>query len=662
MPIIPLPIRSNPLPDAAAPVLDRERRPTVDTQAQQQAVAALVSGGKMPELPMSLADPYSAMGAVGRAVSQAGDIMGALAIKRQEAVTDRQVSDADGAMQTVFQEFDTWRQTHPEIPPEKWGGELDQHIATAREKILGREGLTPGAKQEIASRFNRWSGLARSGVQATADKTIFQQAKDANLGDMENAIQSQNAEAFIAAQHKGLERGWLDAQRAEHEWNRFREVGKRKEREARAAAYDSAENRVTAIAAGSGQAEAVKIIESGVFDDLDESARERLRGVARQVGNQRSAEAIDIMATGMASGEINSEAKIVAFAEGNPHVPLLVREQMIEELKRRDLRAEAEDRRVNGVANSVELYQEINDLVLTGDDLKDKGTFYAMLSKIKRQVDESKDGTLSKMLHQKFWGTAPELKPREVVMKNFRDELASFYHPETGNLPWLKKEWQEVEERNDRGKPVKKWREVRVEDANRKRQALDAQTRVLTELERKAKLNPEKFQDIDAYKEEFLKLLPEGMAGGVLQRMRERISQPGGAVGKVTSYGYANDSTPDSNSAAGIGAWAPEAEQAKIKRGEPSEYRLREGDIAVSPDVERAFRIAGVKPGGEVMVTLANGETRRVRWMDRTAQDEDVAAGRIKGVSKPLRGRFDFYSPGSKHRLDGVQVVGWKPI
>jgi hypothetical protein len=131
------------------------------------------------------------------------------------------------------------------------------------------------------------------------------------------------------------------------------------------------------------------------------------------------------------------------------------------------------------------------------------------------------------------------------------------------------------------------------------------------------------------------------------------------AVGKVTSYGYANDSTPDSNSRAGIGAFVPEDEQAKIKRGEPSDYRLRPGDLAVSPDIAKAFRSAGVKPMSDVMVQLANGEVRRVRWADQTAQDEQIARGEVKGVTQPLRERFDFYSPSGPHRYDGMQVVKW---
>lgn len=114
---------------------------------------------------------------------------------------------------------------------------------------------------------------------------------------------------------------------------------------------------------------------------------------------------------------------------------------------------------------------------------------------------------------------------------------------------------------------------------------------------------------------------------------------------RVTSYGYRNDPTPDSNSAAGIGAFVPEAEQAKIKAGQPSPYRLQPGDIAVSPDIEARMRRAGVKPGDRVMFQRADGTSEAGRWMDRT--------------SPSLSGRVDFYSPGGVRADDGAAITGF---
>lgn len=120
---------------------------------------------------------------------------------------------------------------------------------------------------------------------------------------------------------------------------------------------------------------------------------------------------------------------------------------------------------------------------------------------------------------------------------------------------------------------------------------------------------------------------------------------------RITSYGYSGDTTPDSNSTAGIGAWVSDDEQKRIKRGEMTENRLREGDLAVSRDVERQFKAAGINPGDTVTITLDDGTTQTGRWMDRTAESYN---------GKTLTGRFDVYSPKGPSPLNGKRVTGWK--
>lgn len=134
--------------------------------------------------------------------------------------------------------------------------------------------------------------------------------------------------------------------------------------------------------------------------------------------------------------------------------------------------------------------------------------------------------------------------------------------------------------------------------------------------------------------------------------------EPTGINLKATSYGYTGDPTPDSNSSAGIGAWVPDTEAAKIKNGEDSPFKLKPNDIALSPDVEKTVRANGIQPGDTLAVTMGNGDIVQGRWMDRTAQDSDVSSGKIKGVTKPLRGRVDFYTPGGVNPYDGMGIKG----
>ena len=118
--------------------------------------------------------------------------------------------------------------------------------------------------------------------------------------------------------------------------------------------------------------------------------------------------------------------------------------------------------------------------------------------------------------------------------------------------------------------------------------------------------------------------------------------------GSVTSFGYKNDRYRDSKTAAGLGAFT----------NDNPDTRLKAGDLAVSPDVEVQLRDAGIKPLDSLKVKLADGSEHAVRWADRTMQDDQAT----EEFGRPLRGRFDFFSPGGKHPKDGLKVIGFSKL
>lgn len=119
----------------------------------------------------------------------------------------------------------------------------------------------------------------------------------------------------------------------------------------------------------------------------------------------------------------------------------------------------------------------------------------------------------------------------------------------------------------------------------------------------------------------------------------EQVFTPRKAVGFVTRYGYPTDSTPDSLTRAGLGAW---------------DNHLDSDSLAVSRDVEASFRASGIKPLAFVELTLVDGTRIRRRWADRTAA---FYGGRR------LVGRFDIYCPGDENKqLDGKSVISFSPV
>ena len=113
------------------------------------------------------------------------------------------------------------------------------------------------------------------------------------------------------------------------------------------------------------------------------------------------------------------------------------------------------------------------------------------------------------------------------------------------------------------------------------------------------------------------------------------------AEGKVTYYNFPGDKYSDSNSRNLIGAW---------------NNKLDKDSLAISPDIERKFKAAGIGKGDAVELTLADGSTVIRNWDDRTMQDEQAT----RKFGKPLTGRFDFHSPGGKQKNDGMAVVSFR--
>ena len=108
-------------------------------------------------------------------------------------------------------------------------------------------------------------------------------------------------------------------------------------------------------------------------------------------------------------------------------------------------------------------------------------------------------------------------------------------------------------------------------------------------------------------------------------------------AGRITAYGYPEDSTPDSASAAGIGAWDNQLVDC---------YSL-----AVSRDVEAAFHAAGIRPLDAVEIYLKTGDVLTLCWADRTAESYD---------GKPLTGRYDIYCSKRPSVLVDSVVTGFR--
>lgn len=194
MPIIPILQQQRPTTDAAAPVLDRERRPTLDTGEVQAGLRRVNEAGKMPLMdPQAMAAPFEALGSVGRAVQQAGNVIGALAIKRQEMEALHQSAEFEKRLALEVSDFEQWKRTKLNSPGE-WEPNWQQRLGKLRQEVAQDTKLNRLARDQIALRLTRWEGTSMADVSLQATKHTFDLAKSSLIAAADGAKAAGNFE------------------------------------------------------------------------------------------------------------------------------------------------------------------------------------------------------------------------------------------------------------------------------------------------------------------------------------------------------------------------------------------------------------------------------------------------------------------------------------
>lgn len=177
MPIIPRPQAPGPLANVPAPVLDRERRPNVDLSGVISATGKLGQASQMPLDNTDYGQQWEALGAVGKAVMQAGGVMQALAVKEQQAKDDTALNELTLEHEARAGEYAAWRAENPNAV-DQFSAEAEKLTKGMQEAWAKRQGLSPQAREKI-DLMNR-SFTQRMGINARtgAAQVRFGQAAD----------------------------------------------------------------------------------------------------------------------------------------------------------------------------------------------------------------------------------------------------------------------------------------------------------------------------------------------------------------------------------------------------------------------------------------------------------------------------------------------------
>lgn len=538
MPIIPL-VKTGPLPDVPAPVLDRQQRPTVDNRGLMAANQQLADAQKMPALPNSLAAPFEALGAVGQAIQKTGSVFEALATKVQEARTDSQVAEADGQMELARAAHEKWK-LETNADPATWGDDMAKRLGTLKEQFGAREDLTQAARQQIGLRLTRYEGQTAAAVMAGAAKETFSRARSAFMGTLDNADETQDKPKFEETLKIAESKGYLYPHEVEALKQRFTATGEKKKRQAEADAFDTAQNSAVALASKAGESAALEALDGGTLGNFAPVDAERIRSTIKQVGNARSAESMDALANGIAGGAITSAARIEQLAKDDPHLPPKVIEEAKRYLASRDAFAEKQDRETNGVRNAVEMRRAVMEYDPKNDP--DRTQYFELVKTIGSRVEQSMAGELTGELYKKYGMNPPKVQVRPEIQQNVSKTLDTLFDPVNGAIPW---KHPRILMTFDGDKRKIHKLETMIDEAAKAR-AMDAQTKVEMQINDWFRANPDKANDLPAVKKKLNELIPEGTRAGALDVLQKKL-QPAalpnlnGAAGDLRGFVPASD-------------------------------------------------------------------------------------------------------------------------
>ena len=517
MPIIQLP-ETRLLPDAARAPVDNERRPTIDNRAVSSAVASLAESQKQPDAPMSLAD--NGLQYIGAAISKAGGVLGALANEKKEAVTRKQIGDADAAIAAKKMEYESWKES-TQADPMTWEERRAAEFASLRDSVLGDEKLTTEAKELIKTRFDRENGLWKAEDELRATKKTFADVRNMYAANIERYADEQDAERWAAEMKAGEK--YLHPHEIEGYRQGFNKIGEQRMRQAEA----EKERREFDVATAEAINEPREWLKANASPWKGrEQLWARVKNVADAREREESASAIQGLVSKMRDGTIAVPGEIDAWED--PALTPEIREYAKEIFAKRNVEAEREDKQKNGIRNAVELRKRVAEYDPKND--ADRKEYFSLVNEIGARVEQSMAGEITGELYRKYGTEPPKLKMRPEVEQQISKTLDTIFDSKKGAIPWM----LETPLLDSKGKPVKDEngnpKMKAVEDLKKRQDAIEAQTRIEIKFNDWAKANPQDAADPSKARKKLIELVPEGHKAGVFDVLSKKLPQRTSAV------------------------------------------------------------------------------------------------------------------------------------
>jgi hypothetical protein len=630
-------------PGAGAPI-------NIDTRAAVGAVTLDVRGAMAADLGQAK---------MGEAIADAGGYLSQLAVKQMQAINVTKVAEAQDIMTEAES---TMKVAMLKEPDElKWEGIATEHATQAQGRI-SKMALSPVAKQQVDSDFSRWQAHRTGQVKVDSARQSFDKVTTKVKKQLLLNMERQDPEGFTDNLQGGKQLGIFTDEDIEIEQIKYAERGKELAREKKIEAFNQGVDSATAVATGSGEEVALADLERGVLGEFDASEKEQIRNEIQRVSRGRALEDTDKIADLIAVETIKTPEEVMAFP--SRHLRPADREALAADIMKRQAAAEK-----FRLSDSETQFAIMGNLLARADrwnkEAPDAEREYFNIHREALQLPEGLRGEITKPIAMKRAAKLPS--PDDTLTDYTRNRLTRLFdrgmmgkftvpgvgfnpktglkNPDTVN-PEVEDQAYRVLAKTKRA--MDRWLKI---NPNADETAIDAKMAELMVKETDKKQAAEILQEIQNT-ESPPGLIPQPPTGGPSDYV-ENVT-----TGKVTKFGYELDPNKDPLSAKRIAAFSGSTAIAAANAGEDHPDLLKTGDLAVSPDIEKELLDAGVKPKEIIRIKFKDGTTRTARWMDVTATDKQAA----KLGLKPLRGRWDFFTPDGKESRDGMPVISFSRI
>lgn len=594
--------------------------------ALQGTVSRFVTNNQQKEAPKDFGQsPFKALENVGESLGKVGTAAGSLALEEAKAKSEYQVNEGRTTFETEFQNFKSG--IRPGDDPDQLRKNWEERNKAVLGQVMSNPELSPAAKQRLQIEAMRFSQVSSADINTTAAKLTFERAK--------TSLQEQ-ADTYLNS-------GNLDGAKAVY----------------RKMAADKLifPDQVTALEQAADNKH--ELFTYGRQIDADpKAAREKLATLQNEDGTTKgtklSVEQIAKLTDAADMAMNQKKTAIIQELSKMAETNLLRDRKQIEDLGQGYLNeadiAVLDQKRQGQQPPDWEKYSDLLARAHDYDSAKDKDGQQAY--EINRDI----------VLLPEGW--REHIRSEFNAAKKPNSQLNGLYATRINDLLKMGYFGDATKDKQDQPK-----------DATQYASAHEASAKLLFNLTQFSKSNPtagpEEYARWFKDNAQQYKYTPppsppsnwnpfnwfKGKEEPSTMDRYAAIASSAKPIATGTTYGYKSDPYRDSASLARVGAFTAPSDKSHGAY-ESHEGGLKEGDVALSPDLEKKFRAAGVEPLDMVKLTFSDGTSTTVRWADRTMQDAQAT----RKFGAPLRNRIDFFTPTGKTPFADKQITGFEKL